>query len=170
MDVLEFKDDYFYLSNFYETPIFYKGYYFRNNEAAFQGMKCPDRIEEFCQLNPSEAKRLGRKVILRPDWEFVKEAVMYEICKEKFLQHPSLAQKLLSTGDGLLVEGNSWGDREWGVCNGVGNNKLGKILMSIRNELKRLSNEEVCVCCGASLGNAELGTQICQKCQEINNG
>ena len=166
MDILEFKNENFYLSNFYETPIYYKGHYFQNNEAAFQAMKCPERMHEFCELNPSMAKRLGRHVKLRPDWEFVKESVMYEVCKQKFLQHPSLAKKLLATGDGLLVEGNDWGDREWGVCNGDGNNKLGKILMSIRKELKELSDSEVCVCCGASLGNAELGTQICAKCSE----
>lgn len=136
MDILEFKDEHFYLSNFYETPILYNGYYFTNNEAAFQAMKCPERIHEFCGLNPSKAKKLGRRVQLRHDWEFIKESVMYEICKQKFLQHPSLAKKLLTTGNGLLVEGNDWGDREWGVCGGRGNNKLGKILMTIRKELK----------------------------------
>lgn len=134
MDILEFKNEYFFLSNFYETPILCFGHYFANSEAAFQAMKCPERAKEFCGLNPSEAKKLGRHVKLRDDWETVKNAVMYEVCKQKFLQHPNLAKKLLATGDAKLVEGNDWGDRVWGVCNGEGENRLGRILMLIRSE------------------------------------
>lgn len=164
MDILEFKDDYYFLSNFYEKKVTYQGLTFRNNEAAFQAMKCPERMKEFCNLNPSAAKRLGRSVKLRTDWEEIKETIMYEICMAKFSQHPDLARKLIDTGDGLLVEGNFWGDRVWGVCDGTGNNKLGKILMKIRSKLKEMNNGEFCVCCGASLGDAELGRQVCFKC------
>lgn len=99
-------------------------------------MKCPSRANEFYLLNPSEAKRLGRRVKLRDDWEEVKELVMYEICYHKFNQNPDIKRMLLNTGDAELIEGNTWGDCIWGVCNGVGNNLLGKILMRVRNELK----------------------------------
>ena len=62
---------------------------------------------------------------------------MLNVVRAKFDQHPDLAQKLLETGDEELVEGNTWGDRYWGVCGGKGKNMLGKILMRVREELRR---------------------------------
>lgn len=134
--IKEFRDEYYYLSNFFPTNITYCGLSFRNNEAAFQALKCPERMAEFCDLNSSEAKRLGRHVPLRDDWEEIKDDVMYEICKAKFSQNLDLARKLISTGDAELIEGNTWGDRVWGVCGGIGENRLGKILMRVRSEMK----------------------------------
>lgn len=131
----EFKGTYYFLSNFYPAPVTYSEMRFENNEAAFQAAKCPERMAEFCHLNPSEAKRLGRRVQLRGDWEQIKDTVMYEICKAKFSQNPDLAGKLAATGDAELVEGNTWGDRIWGVCDGVGENRLSKILMRVRAEM-----------------------------------
>lgn len=133
--ITEFRGDNFFLSNFYPAPVVYQGVRFENSEAAFQAAKCPRRMQEFCGLNPSEAKRLGRRVGLRIDWEEVKFGVMYQVCKAKFTQNPDLTQKLIDTGDAELIEGNTWGDKVWGVCNGVGENYLGKILMQIREEL-----------------------------------
>ena len=95
--------------------------------------------------NPSEAKRLGRRVRLRSDWEQVKYDVMLDVVRAKFNQHPDLAQKLLATGDEELVEGNDWGDTYWGVCNGRGKNMLGKILMRVRAELRGENIDEVAV-------------------------
>lgn len=86
--ISEFRGEYYFLSNFYSAPVTYNGMCFENNEAAFQAAKCPERMTEFCRLNPSEAKRLGRRVKLRGDWEAVKDTVMYEICKAKFSQNP----------------------------------------------------------------------------------
>ena len=86
--ISEFRGEYYFLSNFYSAPVTYNGMCFENNEAAFQAAKCPERMTEFCRLNPSEAKRLGRRVELRGDWEAVKDTVMYEICKAKFSQNP----------------------------------------------------------------------------------
>lgn len=134
--IAEFRGKYFFLSNFYSAPATYLGQSFRNNEAAFQSAKCPERSEEFLNLNPSDAKRLGRHVHLRDDWEDVKDDVMYDICKAKFMQNPNLARLLIETGDATLIEGNTWGDRVWGVCDGVGENRLGRILMRIRSEIK----------------------------------
>lgn len=135
--ITEFRGDNFFLSNFFVAPIFYQGVRFENNEAAFQAAKCPERMREFCGLSPQKAKRLGRSVELRPDWEEVKYDVMYQVCKAKFLQNPDLARKLVETGDAELVEGNTWGDKVWGVCDGVGENNLGKTLMRIRDELQK---------------------------------
>ena len=97
------------------------------------------------KLNPSEAKRLGRRMRLRSDWEQVKYDVMLDVVRAKFNQHPDLAQKLLATGDEELVEGNDWGDTYWGVCNGRGKNMLGKILMRVRAELRGENIDEVAV-------------------------
>lgn len=135
VSISEFRGEYYFLSNFYSAPVTYNGMCFENNEAAFQAAKCPERMTEFCRLNPSEAKRLGRRVKLRGDWEAVKDTVMYEICKAKFSQNPDLADKLVATKDAELIEGNTWGDRIWGVCDGVGENRLGKILMRVRAEM-----------------------------------
>lgn len=131
-----FKGKYYFLSNFYERKIVCFGLAFKNSEAAFQAMKCPERMKEFCELSASDAKALGRRVQLRPDWEEVKESVMYGVCYAKFSQNEDLGQRLIDTGDAELIEGNDWNDTTWGVCNGVGENKLGKILMSLRLTLR----------------------------------
>lgn len=133
----EFRGEHYYLSNFFTAKVTYNGLTYENNEAAFQAQKTLSDMERnlFTNLPPNEAKRLGRRVKLRKDWESVKDQYMYEIVKEKFSQHPELRLKLLGTGSKILVEGNNWKDTYWGVCNGVGENKLGKILMRVREEL-----------------------------------
>ena len=115
----------------------YDGIVYKNTEAAFQAQKVLDYDEKllFSNLSPRKAKKLGRKVKLRKDWNDVKDNYMYEICKAKFTQHEDLAKKLLETGNEELIEGNKWNDTYWGVCNGKGKNNLGKILMRIRDEL-----------------------------------
>lgn len=135
----EFRGKYFFLSNFYNCTVTYNGMTYLNTEAAFHAQKCPFRCREFSKLNPSEAKRLGRKVSLRKDWETVKDGIMYDIVKAKFIQNPNLQKKLLDTSTQMLVEGNTWHDTYWGIDlkTGEGQNKLGKILMDIRNELSR---------------------------------
>lgn len=136
-----FRDEYFFLSNFYPVEIKLDGIVYPNAEAAFQAQKTLN-VEErrkFSMLkNPVQAKRLGRKVKLRDDWEEVKLDIMTEIVSQKFLQHPHLIEMLLQTGDEELVEGNKWGDRFWGVCKGKGENHLGKILMKIRDAYKSI--------------------------------
>lgn len=137
-NINEFRNEYFFLSNFFERAVAYKGVTFQNNESAFQAMKCADKkeISTFANLNPSEGKHKGRHIKLRSDWEEVKDQFMYEIVKAKFEQNPDLKAKLLSTGTTSLEEGNTWGDKIWGTVNGIGENRLGKILMCVRNELK----------------------------------
>lgn len=84
---------------------------------------------------PGAAKKLGRKAPMRPTWDQEKVAVMLALLRVKFLW-PELAQALLDTGDAKLVEGNYWGDTFWGVCKGVGENHLGRLLMQVRDELR----------------------------------
>lgn len=134
--IKEFKDEYYFLSNYYPCKVIYNNMRYMNNEAAFHAQKDPNRVIEFIFLNPSNAKKLGRQVQLREDWEEVKDNIMYEINKAKFTQHKDLADKLLATGNQILIEGNTWKDTYWGMYNGYGKNKLGEILMRIREELK----------------------------------
>lgn len=136
----EFRGRYFFLSNFYDAPVMYDGFLFNNNESAFQSAKVIDKHkrDQFCNLDASTAKRKGRHVLLRHDWEDVKDQIMYDVVRDKFTRNEILRQKLLDTKDEELQEGNTWGDIYWGVCNGRGKNKLGKILMRVREELRSL--------------------------------
>lgn len=138
MEVIrEFIDAYAFLSNFYHSPVKYRNLIYLNAEAAFQAQKesCEKDKEQYTRMNPAQAKLVGRNCNLREDWEEIKEQTMYEIVKAKFTQNKALARLLLATGDAYLEEGNWWHDTTWGVCNGVGENKLGKILMRVREEL-----------------------------------
>jgi len=138
MPIDSFKDEYEFLSNFYECSIPYLGLTFRNAEAAFQAAKTINAEErkEFVSLSASQAKRKGRRVELRSDWEQMKITVMREVLGIKFLD-PELSSKLLATGNEELIEGNTWNDRFWGVCRGSGRNVLGKLLMEIREERRQ---------------------------------
>lgn len=131
-----FDGKYRFLSNFANIPVEYNGFHYLNAEAAFHAQKCLSRAKEFVGLNPSQAKRLGRQVPLRQDWEQVKEAIMYEIVTAKFAQNLDAREKLLDTGYSRLYEENNWGDKTWGVVNGKGMNLLGIILEDVRDELR----------------------------------
>jgi len=139
MKIQEFRGEYFFLSNFFEVPVVYQGMTYGSNEAAFQAQKCMTEAEkmEFTLLRPSDSKKKGRRVQLRPDWEDVKVGIMEELVRAKFTQNEDLKQRLIETGDAVLEEGNNWNDTFWGVHlkNGQGQNHLGKILMQIRAEL-----------------------------------
>lgn len=128
-----FRGRYDFLSNFYPGGR-------RTVEHHFQAAKCVNPEEAARILGaatPGEAKKLGRRVNLRPDWEAVKLVIMKELVRQKFTESHELTQKLLDTGDHELYEGNWWGDRFWGVdSRGEGENHLGKILMEVRAELK----------------------------------
>ena len=139
----KFEGKYAFLSNFYNCPVEYDGLKYQNSEAAFHAQKTLDKEKrkEFTDLNPSESKKLGRKIDLRADWEDIKTDVMYGVCLAKFTQNEDLKKKLLATDGVLLIEGTYWHDNTWGNCycekckNIVGENRLGKILMQIREEL-----------------------------------
>ena len=143
--ISRFDGEYFFLSNFYQCKVVYDGIEYGSAEAAFQAAKTTDYDTRciFAKLNPSQAKRLGRTIQLRPDWEDIKFKIMKDIVARKFTQNFDLKQKLLYTGNEKLIEGNSWHDYIWGMnfsCT-IGENNLGKILMEVRDELK--GNKEV---------------------------
>lgn len=133
-----------FLSNFYPVDIPIEGAalylphnlkYWPSVEHAYQAAKtCPDNWYKFDGLTAGQAKRMGKTVELRSDWEAIKRGVMFNLLTTKFdtIDNYELAIKLEQTGDHQLIEGNTWGDTYWGVCRGKGQNILGKLLMIIR--------------------------------------
>jgi len=133
-----FQGEYRFLSNFWLCTIVYNGgYIYGSTEAAYQAAKSlnPADHVRFTRMSPGVSKREGKRLIIRDDWDIVKTRIMVELVRQKFTSHNDLKMLLLNTGDALLVEGNTWGDTFWGVCNGKGENKLGKILMMVRQEI-----------------------------------
>lgn len=137
-----FSGKYFFLSNFYMRPIYVDGIVYPSTEHGYQAHKALF-TEDFLKIMdfqfPGDAKRYGQhQIVLREDWEEVKDGIMRSFVVAKFTQHPDLQQLLLDTNPHELVEGNTWDDTYWGVCNGVGQNKLGKLLMNVRASLTGL--------------------------------
>lgn len=138
-----FEGPYDYLSNFYRCEYQLNGKSYFHVEGGFQSEKTDPPSERIrVAMGPKEAKRLGRMVTLRPDWEEIKEEIMYKHVRAKFEQNENLRQQLVNTRNAILCEDNNWHDNEWGDCTCEkcytieGQNKLGEILMMVREDLK----------------------------------
>ena len=136
-----FFGEYRFLSNFWPVVVMFEGTAYPSTEHAYQAAKTLDLDERERIRNattPGIAKKLGKKVTIRADWEAVKVAVMRQLIQAKFnpMFHSDLCQQLLATGDAELIEGNTWGDKIWGVCKGEGQNLLGVLLMQQREMLR----------------------------------
>lgn len=143
--ISEFKDEFAFLSNFFLSPIWWAGQRWATVEHLFQGLKTLDRAERaaiHCAATPAIAKKLGRQVTLRPDWDLVRHSCMELAVEAKFFQNDTLGQLLLDTNDRILIEGNWWGDIIWGVDlkqpQPEGFNRLGALLMQTRSKLRTL--------------------------------
>lgn len=141
-----FDGSFSFLSNFYESPIYCPAanYMAPTVEHYFQAMKAnnkPDMLVVLRAPTPGKAKRLGRQIKLREDWEAIKIDVMRQALKLKFA-NPVLKQKLKETGSNHLEEGNTWHDNFWGNCHCdrckdiKGANHLGRLLMQLRDEME----------------------------------
>lgn len=163
IEVKGFEKEYSFLSNFWESPISLSyisplatedckaniiNIVFPTVEHAFQGFKVfkdwknptDSEIKDFIAFSkyetPGKAKRAGRQVAINPEyWNSHRNEVMLFLLRKKF-EIPELKEKLLATGNAYLEETNYWKDIYWGVCNGIGENNLGKLLMQLRQELK----------------------------------
>lgn len=143
-----FRNEYYFLSNFYNCPVLYNGKQYMSSEAAFQAQKSLDDAVQwsFTGLSARDARTKGKTVSLRPDWEEVKDEIMSEILESKF-SNPDLKEKLLETGDAYLEETNTWHDNYWGncICNKCkdipGGNMLGKTLMNLREKIREQEME-----------------------------
>ena len=146
-----FQGVYRFLSNFWEQPftvtVHGKSVVVPTAEHAFQAMKADAQIDALGILNaktPGQAKRMGRQVEMRPDWDSIRLAAMDTVIEAKFAAGSPLAERLLATGDAFLQEGNTWGDAFWGVTRNhigarttsVGENWLGRLLMLRRHRLR----------------------------------
>jgi len=128
-------------SNFAQFPIKLKGKLWKTTEHYFQaqkfsGSEYANKIRK--ATSPMKAAELGRtrKVKIRPNWDNMKDNVMYEALEAKFTQHKKLKELLLSTAEKILIE-HTENDSYWGDGgNGKGKNRLGKLLMKLRTELK----------------------------------
>lgn len=138
----KFQGEHRFLSNFWTCFVSYGGLMFGSVEhgyvfAKYQGPGTIDLITKLGKATAAEAKRIGRKIELRPDWENIKLDVMEDLVRDKFTRNLEERQMLLNTGSARLIEGNHWGDTFWGVCKGQGENHLGRILMKVRAELSQ---------------------------------
>ena len=135
------RDPYGAFSNFAPYPITLKGRVWPTSEHYFQAQKflgTPHEEEIRLTKSPTIAARMGRSRArpLRSDWDAVKDEIMLEAVRAKFTQHPALRELLLGTGTARIVEHTSR-DRYWGDGgDGSGENRLGQILMRVRDELR----------------------------------
>lgn len=134
-----FTKEHRFLSNFAYVLVKFDGCLYPTVEHAYQAAKTENMEDRrvMCDLHkPGDAKRFGRVLKIRDDWNYVKLEIMEELVRYKFLNDSKLFRLLLLTGDAELIEGNHWGDTFWGVCRGRGDNHLGRILMRVREDLK----------------------------------
>ena len=135
MEITSFSGEYRFLSNFWPSWVALDGCVFPTVEHAYQAAKTLDVSERATimrMVSPSSAKRIGRTLTIRTDWDDVKIPVMRSLLCRKF-EDIDLLHKLRSTRPCVLIEGNTWGDRFWGVSDGDGENHLGRLLMEIRD-------------------------------------
>lgn len=141
----DFHGEFFFLSNFFEYPFWYLGREWKTVEHAFQALKCANK-EDIDKVHaaptPGEAKRIGRRATLIPNWDYKRNNVMMRCLLMKFLQNDELLGRLMATGDAVLIEGNTWHDNYWGDCHcekckdKPGSNMLGNMLMEIRHNVR----------------------------------
>lgn len=139
IDITEFRGPYAFLSNFWLCPVRYVGDDYPSVEHAYQAAKFQDDVlrDKIARApTPGAAKKQARLwAIQTAHWDIWRLDVMRDLLHEKFDPLNDEADMLLATGKAGIVEVNRWGDTFWGVCKGVGENHLGKMLMEIRGDL-----------------------------------
>lgn len=139
-----------FLSNFHVVDIPYKGLVYPSTEAAYMSAKTTDSsIHKLLTQarNPSDARKIGKTLVLREGWDDMRLEAMEEVNRIKYSQTDyfdsmELRDMLKATAPAVLVEANWWNDTFWGECNGIGENNLGKTLMRIRDELRLVYSTE----------------------------
>lgn len=138
MSISSFTGKYEFLSNFYSHPMVFDGVEYSNAEAAFQAQSAADKgsKRKFARLSGIKAKAYGRRIVHRDDWdEHTQDSVMRDVLTAKF-KDKELAKKLCNTGDEKLINMNQFRDDYWGVTMRGGRNKLGLMLMELRDKLQ----------------------------------
>jgi ribA/ribD-fused uncharacterized protein len=144
----------------------YQDILFPSAEHAYQAAKISDHDVKIKIKNcptPADAKEFFKTHGITPDpgWTIEKKlGVMEELLQIKFGgKEPLLTKELLATGDADLVEGNTWNDTFWGVCNGSGENHLGRLLMKVREDLMR-QKESIIIQLGKNSRNADVANAL----------
>jgi ribA/ribD-fused uncharacterized protein len=165
-----FRGDFAWLSNFFPATVVLDGEAYPTVEHAYQAAKAlrpkdQKRIRE--APSPGRAKRLGRTLeYVRFDWDEYKVPLMRYLLAQKF-EHEGLKLDLLGTYPQPLVEGNTWHDTFWGVCEcprcgHEGRNMLGRLLMDQRTHLRGEASHYLCDPTGAlSLRHAPSVLEAC---------
>lgn len=136
-----FQGDNRWLSNFWPAKIQIGDIVYPTVEHAYVAAKpimpfTPADLEWFLTLTPAKAKKVGRELDVRPDWDDVKIHLMQQFTELKYsTDNPELRSRLIKTGDEEIIEENTWGDTFWGICNGEGHNWLGIIIMATRDKI-----------------------------------
>lgn len=133
-----FTGEFRFLSNFWLVPVRYNCYTYMSSEHAYQAAKMTcqeDHDAVALAATPGIAKREAHKRPKLRDFDLDKVMEMAQILRAKF-SDAEMMQRLLATGDRFLVEGNTWGDTFWGVCDGNGRNMLGHLLMERRDRIR----------------------------------
>lgn len=143
--ITSFSGEYDWLSNFSPVFIIYEDKRYPSVEHAYQAAKSVDKEwRKFCknEKRPSNVKKASRHIKVRADWGAVKISIMKELLQQKFADD-IYSELLLETRDIYLIEGNTWGDRFWGVDieTGEGRNVLGHLLMEIRQDLHKINKQ-----------------------------
>lgn len=140
-----FFGDYRFLSNFEVCLVYFDGDFYGSSEAAYMAGKTKDQtIREMFQkaeMTPAEARKLGQIIPIRDDWDVVRYDTMAMVVFDKFYRNKDLREKLLATGSKYIEETNHWNDQFFGVCNGKGQNILGRIIMATREFWKEKERE-----------------------------
>ena len=138
--IISFTGPNFFMSNFYPCEVAFEGRVYKSSEHAYIAAKTTDdniRAYVAAQSTPGAAKKIGRSIPLRESWNDDRIHYMRIILESKFGDY-ELRDQLGATKGCELIEGNTWGDTFWGQCNSKGQNNLGKLLMSIRDDITRL--------------------------------
>lgn len=151
--ITSFRDENRWLSNYHPSGALCFGLVCTCAESAFQAAKTTDILERhrISQLTGREAKEEGRRLPLRKDWDEIKDVVMFEVLRSKFLMQPLLREKLLATRGAEIIEHNTSHDLYWGKCvcpnciNLPFKNQLGRIIMILRDELLLMEQMMVCL-------------------------
>lgn len=139
------------LSNFSQHAIYLHGKIWRTTEHYYQAQKFSDpAIQEQIRstANPMLAKNMAKQLEeqgIQPNWQNIKEEIMWQALSAKFTQHPELKNLLISTQQRHIAEHTSndsyWGDAE----DGTGLNRLGRLLMQLRSQLRANKESQLCV-------------------------
>lgn len=138
--------EYGFLSNLYPCRLVYElgrdHIAFMSAEHAYQWFKAKDeKTKEWIRMAPYPrlAAIAGHGLFpydVVPQWNEDKDNFMQNVLLIKFGQNRDLADKLLATGEALLIE-DSKTDAYWGIGKkGNGKNMLGKCLMDVRKTIK----------------------------------